>query len=325
MLIWQTQTPPDGPVADPITQVEVTAPAQITVADSVVIKAERAVATVQAETHRFVELAQKYGPRIVGALLFVVAAWIISSWLSRLVLRGLGRAKVDVTLAKFLSNIVRWAIVVVAAVAGLGIFGVQTASFAAVIGSAGLAIGLAMQGSLSNIAAGVMLLLFRPFRVGDVVTVAGQTGKVDEIELFSTHIDTGDNRRIIIPNGQVFGSIIENQTHHETRAAVVNVTIDGSFDLEVTRAALLAAARGVKGRLEDPLPGVGLVRLNGAGVDWTVSVWSKQSDLMAVQQDLAQNVKSALDGAGMAGPIPAMMLKLPEGASFTPAPTVNPG
>lgn len=144
--------------------------------------------------------------------------------------------------------------------------------------------------------------------------VAGQTGKVDEIELFSTHIDTPDNRRIIIPNGQVFGAIIENQSHHESRAAVVNVTIDGSFDLELTRATLLAAARAVPGRLETPAPGVGLVRLNGAGVDWTVSVWTKQSELVAIQQALAQGVKQALDGAGMTGPTPAMMLKWPAGA-----------
>lgn len=310
LLFALLQAQPDAGVA-PNTAAPV-APATVT--ESVALTAENAVAQVTEKTHRMWELAQEYGPRVVGALLFVIVAWIVSSWLSRMVLRGLDRAKVDVTLAKFLSNIVRWALIAVAAVAGLGIFGVQTASFAAVIGSAGLAIGLAMQGSLSNLAAGVMLLLFRPFRVGDVVMVAGQVGKVDEIELFSTHIDTPDNRRIIIPNGQVFGAIIENQTHHENRAAVVNVTIDGSFDLEVTRATLLAAARSVTGRLETPAPGVGLVRLNGAGVDWTVSVWAKQADLLATQQALAQAVKSALDGAGMTGPTPAMLLKWPAGA-----------
>jgi len=281
--------------------------------DSVTVTTENAIAQVQAKRGHLIELAQTYGPRILGAMIFIVLAWIVSSWLSRLVLKGLVRAKVDVTLAKFLSNIVRWAIIAVAVVAGLGIFGVQTASFAAVIGSAGLAIGLAMQGSLSNLAAGVMLLLFRPFSVGDVVNVAGQSGKVDEIELFSTHLDTPDNRRIIIPNSQVFGSIIENQSHHQTRAAVVNVTIDGSFDLEVTRATLLASARAVTDRLETPAPGVGLVRLNGAGVDWTVSVWCKQGDFGTAQQALAQSVKAALDAAGITGRTPAMLLKLPAG------------
>ncbi|MFZ4576214.1 MAG: mechanosensitive ion channel family protein, partial [Phycisphaerales bacterium] len=190
------------------------------------------------------EWLSTYGPRVLGALLFLFVAWVLSSWVSRLVLRALASAKVDVTLTKFLATTARWAMLVVAAVAGLGIFGVQTASFTAVIGSAGLALGLAMQGSLSNLAAGVMLLVFRPFRVGDTISVAGQSGRVDEIELFSTRIDTLDNRRIIIPNGQVFGAIVENQSHHPTRATAVSVVVDGGKGIDETRALLLAPGGG---------------------------------------------------------------------------------
>lgn len=259
----------------------------------------------------------EYGPRVLGAMVFLIVAWILTSWVSRIALRAMTTAKFDVTLTKFLANTIRWALLAVAAVAGLGIFGVQTASFTAVIGSAGLAIGLAMQGSLSNLAAGVMLLVFRPFRVGDTVTVAGQTGKVDEIELFSTRVDTVDNRRIIIPNGQVFGAIIENQSHHPTRAATLTVVVDGAKNVDETRAILLAAAEGTSGRLETPAPGVGLVKLVPGGVEWTVGVWAETGKLASVQQELAKSVKAAVDGHGLGMPAPSTVLRLPAGVTVT--------
>jgi small conductance mechanosensitive channel len=259
---------------------------------------------------------QTYGPKVLGAMIFFFAAWVVSGWVARLALRGLSKAKLDMTLTKFLSTTVRWSILTVAAVAGLGIFGVQTASFTAVIGSAGLAIGLAMQGSLSNLAAGVMLLLFRPFRVGDTISVAGQLGKVDEIELFSTRLDTADNRRIIIPNGQVFGAIIDNHTHHDTRATGVNVVVDGKHDIELTRQMLLAAANGVPGRLTEPAPAVGLVKLVPVGVEWNVGVWSKTADLASVQQELAKTIKHVMDREALGPAAPVTMLQLPKGVEL---------
>jgi small conductance mechanosensitive channel len=208
-------------------------------------------------------------------------------------------------------------IIVVAAVAGLGIFGVQTASFTALIGSAGLAIGLAMQGSLSNFAAGVMLLIFRPFRVGDFVTVAGQVGKVDELTLFSTHIDTADNRRIIIPNGQVFGAVIENQTHHANRVVMITVNIDPLRNVDEVRAVLLEAAISVPGRLETPAPAANLVKFLPGAMEWTVAVWAPTSSLASVQQELAKSVKSAMDRGALYAPPPATVLRLPAGVSIS--------
>lgn len=257
------------------------------------------------------------GPRIAGAVLFFMVAWMVSSWASKVTLRAMTRAEVDVTLTRFVGTSVRWVIIVVAAVAGLGIFGVQTASFTALIGSAGLAIGLAMQGSLSNFAAGVMLLIFRPFRVGDFVTVAGQVGKVDELTLFSTHIDTADNRRIIIPNGQVFGAVIENQTHHANRVVMITVNIDPLRNVDEVRAVLLEAAISVPGRLETPAPAANLVKFLPGAMEWTVAVWAPTSSLASVQQELAKSVKSAMDRGALYAPPPATVLRLPAGVSIS--------
>lgn len=156
------------------------------------------------------DLIVEYGPPIVGTLLFLLVAFIVSGWIGRLVRRAVARTRVDETVAGFLGHIVRWGLMVLAVIACLGVFGVETTSFAAVIGAAGLAIGLALQGSLSSLAAGVMLLTFRPFKAGDYISVAGEGGTVAEIDLFATCLDTPDNRRVIIPNSQVFGAVIEN-------------------------------------------------------------------------------------------------------------------
>jgi len=253
----------------------------------------------------------EYGLQAVGALIFLAAGWMISSWISRVALVGMTKARVDVTLAKFLAKLIRWALIVLALIAGLGIFGVQTASFAAVIGAAGLAIGLAMQGSLGNLAAGIMLLLFRPFRVGDAVIAAGQSGRVDEIELFSTIIDTWDNRRVIIPNSQVFNGVIENHTHHPDRRVDVSVGVDYSADIPQTRAVLASAAAGVAGLAPGREPTILLMGLGQSSVDWQVQVWTPKDNMVAAKQDLLQRIKDGLDGAGIGIPYPQMVVHEP--------------
>jgi small conductance mechanosensitive channel len=183
----------------------------------------------------------------------------------------MAKAQIDETLTRFVGHLVRWLVILLAVLACLGVFGVQTTSFAAVIGAAGLAVGLAFQGTLSNFAAGVMLLVFRPFSVGDVVNAAGVLGKVQAIELFTVAIDTFDNRRIIIPNSSVFGSTIENVSYHPIRRADVDVGTDYTADIDQTRELLLAAAKSVEGGLEDPAPDVFLAGLGASSVDWSVT------------------------------------------------------
>lgn len=174
------------------------------------------------------EYAVQYAPRVVGAIIFLFLASIAAGWAKRLVDRALTNARFDPTLSLFFASMARWGILVMALLACLGIFGIQTTSFAAVIGGAALAIGLAFQGTLANVASGVMLLVFRPFGVGDMVSAGGVTGKVAEIQLFTTAFDTSDNRRIIVPNSLIFGSTIENVTYHDRRRVSIDVGADYS-------------------------------------------------------------------------------------------------
>ena len=244
----------------------------------------------------------KYAVNTVGALALLLVAWIISRVVRRLVGNNLQRAKFDPTLGKFISKSAGWLILLLSVLACLSMFGVETTSFAAVIGAAGLAIGLAFQGTLANFAAGIMLLVFRPFRVGDFINAGGEPGTVDEIGIFATTLDSPDNRRVIIPNSKVFGSVIENVTHHPRRRADVSVGVDYSADLDHTRDVLTKAAESVPDHLEDPVPAVVLTGLGASSVDWSVQVWARREDFGAVKQSTIRAVKMSLDEAGIGSP-----------------------
>ena len=252
------------------------------------------------------KLATDFGPKVVGVIVILFIAWIIAGWAGRITRKAMNKAKIDLTLTKFASKTIRWIILLFAILGCLGMFGVNVTSFAAIIGAAGLAVGLAFQGSLGNLAAGIMLLIFRPFKVGDVVSVAGQTGKIEEIDLFTTAMDTPDNRRIIIPNGTIFGATIENISHHSTRRVAVAVGTDYAADIDKTREVLLEAAKRVPGILTDPAPAVVLAELGGSSVDWSVRVWCNAADFFPVSDALTREVKYALDNAGIGIPFPQM-------------------
>lgn len=251
-------------------------------------------------------IVRDYGGPVVVALVILFAGWILAGWVGRIARTALMQAKFDETLTKFLSKLARWAVLLLVILACLSVFGVETTSFAAVVGSAGIAIGLALQGTLGNFASGIMLLMFRPFQVGDVVTVNGITGKVDEIELFTTTLDTFDNRRFIIPNGSVFGTTIENITFHPQRRADVAVGVAYSADIDRTREVLTEAAQHVPGALDDPPPAVVLLDLGDSCVNWSVRVWANSDEFLAVKQAATRAVKLALDEADIEIPFPQM-------------------
>ncbi|MSR44320.1 MAG: mechanosensitive ion channel family protein [Phycisphaerales bacterium] len=239
-----------------------------------------------------------YGGRMVGVLAVVAVAFLASKWLGQLIRSSCDRGGVDATLAHFCSKLVHWTILLIAGILILNQCGVDTASFAVVLGTVGLAIGLAFQSTLSNFAAGVMLMVFRPYKIGDAITVAGQSGVVDEIDLFSTTLDTADRRRIFVPNSSIFGSVITNTSTHAIRRADVNVRVDYRADIDATRSALMGAAIATAGRVADD-PDIGLMELGAQGVEWQARVWCKNSDYLAVRQALVREVKSALDRAGI--------------------------
>ncbi len=243
--------------------------------------------------------AVKYGLPIVGALTLFVLSWMASGTVRKVVRRNLLRAKIDETLTKFVSNLARWAILLLAAQCCVQMLGGEMPGLTAVLGATGLAIGLAMQGTISNIAAGAMLLIFRPYKVGDEIAVAGQTGKVDEIELFTTTLDTSDNRRIIVPNGSIFNSVIENLTHHRMRRLELTVQTALDEDLDGVREVLLRAADSVPQRLAQPAAAVVLHDLTPAAVIWKVQVWADRPSAGGARETLIFNVKAAMDHAGV--------------------------
>ncbi|MEL6498969.1 MAG: mechanosensitive ion channel family protein [Planctomycetota bacterium] len=243
---------------------------------------------------------------IVKAIVLIILVLIVSGWVRKLVLGITRKAKVDETLARFFGNMAKYLVMVLGGLAILSTLGVDTTSFAAVIAAAGFAIGLALSGLLGNFSAGIMLLIFRPFKVGDVVNAGGTTGKVESIELFTTVFDTPDNRRIMVPNSEIFGGTIENITHHPTRRCDIAVGTDYPADIDETRRVLEKVAAEVEGGMNDPAPVVYLSELGGSSIDWSVRVWCNAADYWAVRERLTRNVKVALDEANIGIPFPQM-------------------
>jgi small conductance mechanosensitive channel len=248
----------------------------------------------------------------VLVLLFI--AWIIAGWSRRALQSTLEKRSFDLTLTRFFSNLLRYGILIVAAVGCLGVFGIETTSFAAVIAAAGLAIGLAFQGTLSNFAAGVMLLVFRPFKVGDFVAVAGIMGTVEEIDLFTSNLTTVDNRLLVVPNSSIFGAVIENFNHHDTRRVDVPVGVDYGADVDRTREVLEGMVDAIPGVLKEPEPQVFLAELGASSVDWQVRVWCKTDDFWDVHQATVRAAKAALDQAGLGIPFPQVDVHFDEPA-----------
>ncbi|MDH3728620.1 MAG: mechanosensitive ion channel family protein [Myxococcales bacterium] len=267
---------------------------------------------METDPSKLMEPVMEYGPKVVGVLVALLLALMIAGWAERVVRAGLERRNFDDTLTRFFAKLTRYLILIGAVLGCLGVFGIQTASFAAVLAAAGFAIGLAFQGTLGNFAAGVMLLVFRPFKVGDFVEVNGETGVCEHIDLFTCEFRTLDNRKLIIPNGSVFGSTITNYTGHEKRRVDIDVGAEYSADIDATRAALENAFAKVEGRLDDPPPQVFLKGLGDSSVDWQVRVWCRTEDYWDVWQSSVRATKLALDEAGVGIPFPQQDVHLGE-------------
>lgn len=241
----------------------------------------------------------------VGALTIVLGGFFLAGWARNRVI-GLSRryGRLDATLFSFLGNILRYVILAFAALFVLNTFGIQTTSIVAVIGAAGLAIGLALQGTLSNVAAGVMIILFRPFKYGDFVEVAGQMGTVQEISLNCTELSSLDNVQIIIPNSQVWGNVITNYSAYATRRAEWVFGVSYGADLKraegIIRDTIMADPRS----MTEPAPFVQVNNLGDFSVDFLVRVWCSSDDYFQYQADMKRAVKEALDAGGVEIPFP---------------------
>lgn len=255
------------------------------------------------------------GTYVLNAVAFIailIVGWYVASWVRNLIRGGLDRPKVDATLTKFAGNFAYYAIFLMAILAGLETAGVETASFVAVLAAVGFAVGLALQGTLANFAAGVMLLIFRPFKVGDYVEVADETGFVRDISLFFTRINTRANRLVIVPNGDIFGSTIENIFAYDVVRVDCEVGTDYPADIDATREVLLKAARSVEGRVEEKGEQAALKALGGSSINWEVRVWAETDDYFRLRQELVRQVKYKLDEAEIGIPYPQMDVHLDE-------------
>jgi len=250
------------------------------------------------------------GPAVVGVLVALFVAWIVAGAVKRSMLAAFEKASFDATLAKFFSNIVRYLILIAAVLGCLGVFGVDTTSFAAVIGAAGLAIGLAFQGTLANFSAGVMLLIFRPFKVDDFVSAGGELGTVVEIELFTTELKTPQNVKIVVPNSAIFGGVIKNYMGNDVRRVDVDVGCDYGADVDETRKVLEAVMSNLEHAVAEPPPQVFLKGLGGSSVDWQMRAFTTNDLYWDLHQELVRGTKYALDEAGIGIPFPQMDVHL---------------
>jgi small conductance mechanosensitive channel len=271
---------------------------------------EQGVSAVDSAINALVELGAEYGLRVIGALIGLFAALIVASWVRGIVRKGLNTARFDPTLTRFFSNFARYTVITVAVVAILGVFGIETASFAAILAAMGLALGLAFQGTLSNFSSGVMLLVFRPFKVDDIVKAGDVFGKVTEIDLFTCHIDTFDKRKLIVPNGQIIGGIIENVNFHPIRRCDIAVGVEYAADIDETRKVLEKAVASIEQKIEDPASQVFLSGLGASSVDWVLRIWCKTEDYWTVYEAGLRAAKMHLDEAGIGIPFPQMDVHL---------------
>ena len=255
--------------------------------------------------HNIVEIISGYAFSLLMALLiFVIGKWVVNKIVNVLgtVLRKV--KGMDETLIKFLENIVYYALMIVVLLTALGKLGVETTSFLAILGAAGLAIGLALKDSLGNFASGVMIILFKPFKVGDTVTAGGVTGTVKEVGIFSSIFVTADNQKIIVPNGSITTGSITNVNAYETRRIDLVIGIGYKDDIKKAKEVLTNVATSNEKVLVDKGISVVVSELAESSVNFTINVWVKTSDYSEVRFYLLENIKLSFDNEGISIPYP---------------------
>ena len=264
------------------------------------------------QIQKLIDVAVDYGISILGAVAVLIVGRILAGFARKMVRKALSRTDVDQAIVSFLGSLAYYAVIIFAVIAALKKFGIETASLVAVLGAAGFAVGFALQGSLSNFAAGIMLLVFRPYKIGDVIDAAGVIGKVSEMKLFTTVVYTPDNIKIIIPNSKLFGDTIKNITAEDTRR--VDMVVGIGYDSDIPKAMkimqdLLDADPRV---LKDPAPQIAVSELADCSVNFVVRPWAATGDYWGVKFDFNEAVKKAFDAEGIEIPFPQLVVHKPE-------------
>ena len=251
-----------------------------------------------------------WGLNILFALLIFIIGKYLVGVITRLVKKLMEKAHMDKILVNFIGSIIKSVLLLFVVIAALDQLGVNTTSLIALIGAAGLAIGLALQGSLQNLASGVMLIVFRPFKDGDFVEAGGTMGVVEEIGIFTTRMRTGDNKEVIVPNGQIFGGIITNYSKRDTRRVDMVFGIGYGDDILKAKEVITGIIEADERILKDPAPLVAVAELADSSVNFNVRPWVKSSDYWSVYFDLNEKIKLAFDMNGISIPFPQMDVHL---------------
>ena len=261
-------------------------------------------ATEATVVEKMIEALSLYGIKIIAAVVIIVVGLWVSKIIKNCFLKTLHKKKVDPTLVGFLASMLHGGLVIFVVISAISKLGVQTTSFVAVIGAAGLAVGLALQGSLSNFAAGILLILFKPFKVGHFVKAGGEAGVIVEVGIFTTELKTPDNVQIIIPNSTIMGSAITNVSAHPTRR--IDMTLGVGYDDDLNKAKqimedLLAADERV---LKDPVATIAVANLGDSSVEFVIRPWVNSADYWSVKFDFTKAVKEKFDAEGISIPYP---------------------
>lgn len=268
----------------------------------------------------WVDRAVDFSLGVLAAILILLIGWYISGWMSRRArVLMLDRIRVDNTVALFLAAVVRYGVMVMVVVMALPQFGVSATSIVAVLGAAGLAIGLALQGTLSNIASGIMLVFLRPLRVGEYVEAGGVAGTVVNVGLFTTELKRFDGLYVSVPNSQIWSSHVINYSRNVTRRVEVLVGVAYDADLDRARQILLETARALPGVLADPAPEVVITSLNQSSVDMSVRAWVPAGDYTKRWSQLNRSVKEVLESNGIEIPFPQQVMHVVGPAPSLPA------
>ncbi|MGO4002290.1 MULTISPECIES: mechanosensitive ion channel family protein [Pseudomonas] len=257
----------------------------------------------------WIPMIMEYGSRVLLAVVTLAIGWWLINKLTHKVGRLLALRNADLALQGFISSLANIILKVLLVVSVASMIGVETTSFVAAIGAAGLAIGLALQGSLANFAGGVLILLFRPFRIGDFIEAQGTAGTVDSIQIFHTIIRTGDNKTVIVPNGVLSNGIITNTNRQPTRKVVFDVGVDYEADLQKARAVLLELANDAR-VLTDPAPVAVVSVLGDSSITLSLRVWTKTSDYWDVMFHFNEHARDRLKEAGIDIPFPQRVIRV---------------
>ncbi|OYX26362.1 MAG: mechanosensitive ion channel protein [Flavobacteriales bacterium 32-35-8] len=256
------------------------------------------------ETEKWILLATEYGMKLIGAIII----WFFGAWFIKKILqasrRVMAKSNYELSLQKFLINLLNWSLKALLIITMLGTLGISTTSFAAVIAAAGLAIGLALQGSLANFAGGVLIMIFKPFKIGDLIEAQGELGTVKQIEIFTTKLIGLSNKEIIIPNGALSNGNIINYTTEGTRRVDLVFGVAYEADIKKTKEVLMAVLKNNPKVLETPEPSVNVLALADSSVNFAVRPWCKSEHYWAVYFEVTENAKEALDAAGIEIPYP---------------------